>query len=166
MSTRLETIADLVPEGARVADIGTDHARLLPLLLLRRRATFAIGIDRDEGPLLAARRTLARIDPLLLPRIELRHGDGLAPLQPGEVDAVVIAGMGARSIIAILERHPDRIWTAGPATTLVLQPLTEIPRLRTWLVAHDLAIVDERITHERSRARVVLVVRTPCADAT
>lgn len=156
MSTRLETIADFVPEGARVADIGTDHARLLPLLLTRRRATFAIGIDRDEGPLQAARRTLARIDPLLLSRTELRHGDGLAPLHPGEVDAIVIAGMGARSIIAILERHPDRV---GSTTTLVLQPLTEIPRLRAWLVAHDLAIVDERITHERARARVVLVVR-------
>ncbi len=83
MSSRLHTIADLVPEGARVADIGTDHARLLPLLVTRRRAPIAIGIDRAL-PLAFARRTIARAAPNVRAQIELRateiHGDGLASL--------------------------------------------------------------------------------------
>jgi len=155
MSRRLETIADLVAEGARVADIGTDHARLLPLLLLRRHAQAAIGIDRDEGPLRAAARTLARAGERAA-TAELRLGDGLGPLLPGEVDTIVIAGMGTRSIIAILERHPDRV---TPGTTLVLQPLTEIPRLHAWLAAHAIAVLDERTIDEHGRPRVVILAR-------
>lgn len=160
MSRRLETIADLVPEGARVADIGTDHARLLPLLVHpsggRRGAPLVIGIDRAL-PLTFARRTLARLSPAVRAHIDLREGDGLSPLHPGEVDAIVIAGMGARSIIAILEQHPDRL---PPGTTLVLQPLTQIPQLREWLAAHAIAITDERVVLESGRPRVVIAART------
>jgi tRNA (adenine22-N1)-methyltransferase len=154
MSRRLHTIADLTPEGARVADIGTDHARLLPLLVTRRRAPLAIGIDRAL-PLAFARRTLCRTDPAVRAHIDLREGDGLAPLAPREVDTIVIAGMGARSIIAILGAHPDR---AREATTIILQPATETGRLRTWLASHDFAITQERVATERSRTHIVLAV--------
>jgi tRNA A22 N-methylase len=76
-------------------------------------------------------------------------------LRPHEVDAIVVAGMGTRSIIAILEQHTDR---AREATTIVLQPTTEKGRLRDWLASHDFAITEERVATERGRDHLVLAV--------
>lgn len=94
LDPRLAAVAALVPRGARVADIGCDHARL-PIALALSGAERAIGIDRAKAPLEGASRNVRRSGA----DVELRMGDGLDPLSPGEIDCVTIAGVGGDAAI-------------------------------------------------------------------
>ena len=59
LTPRLRAVADLVPEGARLADVGTDHAYLPAWLLQQGRIARAIVSDLRAGPLSRARETAA-----------------------------------------------------------------------------------------------------------
>ena len=54
---RLRLIADWVPEGAYLADVGTDHGYLPTWLLLRGSIRGAIASDLRKGPLERAKAT-------------------------------------------------------------------------------------------------------------
>ena len=77
LQPRLQLLADMVPQGARLADIGTDHG-YLPVWLMQQ-GRIASAIAADIGP------------------------RGIAP---HEADTVVIAGMGGETIIQILTDSP------------------------------------------------------------
>ena len=52
---RLAAIAALVPDGARLADVGTDHALLPIRLLLDGKIQSAVATDIRPGPLSRAK---------------------------------------------------------------------------------------------------------------
>jgi tRNA (adenine22-N1)-methyltransferase len=141
-----------------VADVGTDHAQLLAWLVAHGRASAGIGIDVNEGPLEQARRTLAAAG---VSGVELRRGDGLRPLVPGEVDVVVLAGMGGARIVRLLEEGPAVV--AG-LRALVLQPNTDWIHVRRWVMERGLWLAGEAMAEDRGKFYVVLDVRPPpCA---
>lgn len=144
LSPRLRTMAALVPQGARLADVGTDHAYLPVWLLLAGRIPSAIASDLREGPLARARETAAHYG--VTDRISFRLCDGLAGIEAGEADAISIAGMGGETIAAILEAAP---WTRE--RLLLLQPMTSFPDLRFWLQQHGYVIRREVICREGDR---------------
>ena len=123
LSPRLAAIAEQVPQGARLADVGTDHAYLPAWLLLAGRISGAVATDVREGPLQRGRETarLYKVED----RIVFRCCDGLAAVEPQEADTVVIAGMGGELMARIVERAP---WTRG--CTLLLQPMSAQEVLR------------------------------------
>ena len=92
LSPRLRMAASLVPPGARLADIGTDHGYLPAALILEGAIPSAIASDLRPGPLARARETAVRYG--LEDRLSLRLCDGLSGIGPEEADALVIAGMG------------------------------------------------------------------------
>ena len=57
LQPRLHLLADLVPQGAKLADIGTDHGYLPVYLLQKGRIASAIAADIGRAPLEHARRT-------------------------------------------------------------------------------------------------------------
>ena len=98
---RLAAIAELVPVGRALADVGTDHA-LLPLWLLRRgRIPSAIATDIHKAPLERTRASLGDVSGL-----RLILCDGLDGVEAGEVATVVIAGLGGDNMADILSRAP------------------------------------------------------------
>lgn len=149
-------MADLVPYGARVADIGTDHGRLLVDVATRRGAPLAIGVDCRVDPLDEARRTIARTAGEASARIVLRRGDGLAPIADDEVDAIVIAGMGGDRIASILEADAGRV---ARRCLLVLQPTAHWTRLRAYLDGAGLITASESFVHDRGRDHLLLTAR-------
>jgi len=155
---RLAAIAELVPPGLAVADIGTDHALLPSALVLRGQVPRALACDRARGPLARARLTLARHD--LAARVELRLGEGLAAVRAGEVDTVVIAGMGPDTLLGVLAADLEQV--RGLAR-VVLQPNFGGEAVRRWLAAHGLALVDERLVEDRGRFYTALAA-TPGLD--
>lgn len=151
---RLLAIAKLVPRGHKVADIGTDHA-ILPVYLINENiAQQVIASDLREGPLEAAKKTVRQSR--LEEKIELRLGNGLSTIKPGEADVAVIAGMGGGTIKNILEEYVDNC----PVTTLVLQPMGDSGILRKWLVKNGWKISDEDIVEEDGRLyEIIYAVR-------
>ena len=143
LSSRLAAIADFIPKGARIADIGTDHA-LLPIFLTKAGVTkSAVAGDVHDGPYQAAR--LAVQDSGLSDFIEVRKGDGLSVVNPGEVDVIVIAGMGGGTICQILK---DRMAVVSAACKLVLQPMVGAAGVRRWLNGNGWSIQQEDLIRE------------------
>jgi tRNA (adenine22-N1)-methyltransferase len=141
LDERLQALADFVPEGCRAADIGTDHGYLAAALIQQGKAAFVVAGDKNRGPYEAAIRTVKE-QALLDNQIAVRLGDGLAVLQPGEVDTVCIAGMGGVLIASILEAQPEVTAALG---TLVLQPMNGAAELREWLYDNAWHISDENL---------------------
>ena len=151
LAPRLQLLADLVPQGAHLADIGTDHGYLPVWLLQQGRISSAIAADIGAGPLEHARRTAREYD---VYGLAFRLCDGLSAIAPDEADTLVIAGMGGETIIHILESAP---WTRG--CTLLLQPQTKIELLRAWLREHGYAADAERLVEDKGKLYLVLSVR-------
>lgn len=143
LSKRLSAIAKLVIPGAGVADIGTDHAYLPIYLVEHGVATHAIAGEVNQGPYLAAQDMIQRAS--LQSSISLRLGDGLAVLQPGEVETIVIAGMGATTMTDILNACPAVVQAAK---RLVVQPMIGAALMRQWLTKHRWAICEEELIVE------------------
>lgn len=143
---RLAAIAELVPAGLVLADIGTDHALLPSALVLRGQVPRALACDRARGPLACARLTVDRHG--LAERVELRLGEGLAAVRAGEVDTLVIAGMGPDTLLAVLAADLEHV---RRLTRLVLQPNFGLEAVRRWLADHALTLVDERLVEDRGR---------------
>lgn len=122
LSPRLLALAQRIPPGCRVADIGTDHARLPIYLVQRGLVKHIIATDIREGPLSMAAEALAKRG--LREAVELRLGRGAACLHPNEVDCVLIAGMGGDTIAEILRQDS---WLSRKH--LLLQPQTHSERV-------------------------------------
>ena len=142
LSPRLQAVAELVPQGARVADIGTDHGWLPIHLVHTRGARSAIAADLRQQPLDGARARIAAHK--LTDRIETRLGSGLTVLEPGEVTTVTIAGMGGRRIAELVAAVPHVVATLERVIT---QPNTEVARVRASLRDAGLTLVDETLVH-------------------
>ena len=151
LTPRLALIAGWVPQGARIADVGTDHAYLPVWLTLHGRVASAIASDLRPGPLDRARQTGRRFG--VEERISFRLGNGLQAVGPEECDTVVIAGMGGENIAMILSRAP---WTADGDHTLLLQPQSRAEALRAFLQDHGCAIVREALVRDRGHLYPVM----------
>lgn len=138
LSERLARIASYIKPGLVVADIGTDHA-LLPVYLVREGiCQKVIASDLYEGPVNSAKKTVASFG--LSEQIEVRQGDGLRVLQPGEAEVVVIAGMGGQKIKKILESSPEVV---DSVLRFVLQPQKSSGLVRRWFFKQGWALTDE-----------------------
>ena len=143
LTPRLRLLADWVPSGARLADVGTDHAYLPVWLRLHGRVVSAIACDLREGPLARARETGRTWG---VDGVDYRLGNGLAVVAPKEADTIVIAGMGGENIAAILAQAP---WTADGRHTLLLQPQTRAEALRAFLAENGYAVRREALVEDR-----------------
>lgn len=154
LSPRLRMVGDLVPAGARLADIGTDHAYLPAALLLEDKIPWAVAADLRRGPLDRARATVRAYG--LTGRVAFRLCDGLTGIRPDEVDAVAVAGMGGETIAAILNAA---LWTRERDVPLILQPMSSMPDLRGWLRENGFCIEEERLAREGDALYTALLVR-------
>ena len=151
LSPRLRALAAWIPEGARLADVGTDHGYLTALLLREGRIRSAIASDLRPGPLDRARETARKCG--VADRISFRLCDGLGAVGPEECDTVVIAGMGGENIASILAAAP---WTADGRHTLLLQPQSRAEVLRAFLQDHGYAIRREALVRDRGHLYPVM----------
>lgn len=152
LSPRLHTIAQAVPKGARLADIGTDHAYLPVWLLQHGVIDDAIAADLRPGPLERAKETANKF--CLSDKLDFRLCDGLTGVCAEEVDCIVIAGMGGETIVHILSDAP---WTKEEGNMLILQPMSSQEDLRRWLVQNGYQIVREKIALEEKTFYTIMV---------
>ena len=128
LSIRLKTVAEAVTKGNRVADVGTDHG-YVPIYLVKNNLSPAgIAMDVNKGPLEKAQEHIR--EEKLGGKIATRLGNGLAPLEPGETDTVIIAGMGGDLICKILKAKPEFLIEGKE---FILQPQSEWFKIRRLL---------------------------------
>lgn len=153
LSSRLATVGSFVPQGARVADIGSDHAYLPANLALNQRISYGVAGEVVKGPFENAQHEIEKLG--LGELLVARLADGLAAIQPADqIDTITIAGMGGPLI-----RH---ILTQGTAALtgvqrLVLQPNVGEATVRDWLAANQFKLTAERILAEDGHTYEVLV---------
>ncbi|MDQ0416278.1 tRNA (adenine22-N1)-methyltransferase [Croceifilum oryzae] len=143
LSERLAQIASWILPQSRVADIGGDHGWLL--LAVAQKGLLGQGIigEVNRGPF---ENAAGRIQAYGLgQQIDVRLGDGLSVLRDGEVDQVVIAGMGGALITSILDAGKSKLTSVK---RLVLQPNIGGHRVRQWLVANQWKLVHEEIIYD------------------
>lgn len=143
LSNRLQYIADEIRWGETMADIGTDHG-FLPLYLLNIcKCPKVIMTDISRGSLKKAEENCLRYDSER--EYDLRLGNGIDVLKDGEVDTVVIAGMGGLLIADILD------WDMRKSKSMkryVLQPRNNVGKLRHYLAEKGFSIVKEGLVPE------------------
>jgi tRNA (adenine22-N1)-methyltransferase len=113
----------------------------------------AIASDTNQKPLKKAEKIV--IEQQLESSIETRLGSGLSVLKPGEVEAVVMAGMGGLLIRDLLEAEP---LVALGVTKLVLQPMNNQAVLRRYLETHGFKIIKEDLAQEADRVYEIIVI--------
>ena len=151
---RLTAAAEFVRQGARLADVGTDHA-YLPVSLLRQGViSFAVASDISEGPLAHARETAA-IAGIGEDRLRLVCTDGLTGLDTYGLTDIAICGMGGEGIAKILAAA---LFVRDPAIRLILQPMTRGFVLRRYLAENGFKIERENLACVRRHVYACLCV--------
>ncbi len=153
LSIRLKTIASLVPKGARVCDVGTDHGYLPIFLSKNNIASRIIAADLNPNPLLIAKNN---IEKLKADGITLRLCDGLSGIERNEIDTVIIAGMGGNVISGIIERCN---WARDKDLTFILQPTTSAEVLREFLCVNGFEIFSETPVFENNKLYSIMLVK-------
>lgn len=152
LSARLRRVFELVPDTGAVADIGSGHGALAAALAARGQRVLAT--ERTPRTEAGLRRDLTRLG---IP-VATRRGEGLAALREGEVETAVIAGIGGRSLLRILESSR---WLPR---WLVLQPMQDADLVEDWILARQWpAITTDAV--ERGRRYRAWRVEVPARDS-
>lgn len=152
LDARLSAAFSYVRPGHVAADIGCDHGKLSAALAGSGRCPLVLACDLRPGPLEKARVNCA----LYGDKVQCRLGSGLEVLAPGEADDIIIAGMGAETIIEILEAAP---WVFDARYNLVLVPATKHSILRRWLARRGFALTGETLCKAAGRWYAVMNAR-------
>lgn len=150
LGKRLSAVVDEV-DGKSMADVGCDHGKVSVECLLRGKTEKVIACDISQKSLQKAIDLAERFG---VSNIDFRVGDGLQVIADGEVDSVVIAGMGGIEIMSILSHIPQGV------RQLVLSPHRNTIELRKFLsdrqiyIEKDYVIKDGRKFYDMIVAEV------------
>ena len=125
---RLSSAAKFVRQGARFADIGTDHAYLPIFLLESGRIDYAVCSDINEGPLASARENAREAG--VFDKIDFTLANGADALRDKSVTDVAVCGMGGELIADIIGRAD---FLRKGEVRLILQPMSKFSSLRREL---------------------------------
>ena len=145
LSERLKLVASFVPEGSRIADIGTDHGYVPIYLAEIGKIKSALAMDVRKGP-------LARADDAAI-SIETRLSNGLEKLQAKEADTVIIAGMGGELEISILEAG-KQLWSS--IRHWIFSPQSDLEKFRRYLKENGFFIENEAMILDEGKFYTVI----------
>lgn len=161
ISSRLLACCEYVHPGDRIADVGCDHGYLGIHLLQQNIASSVIASDINRGPLEAAMRNAAKYG--FAEKMSFFLSDGAQDI-PRDFDTLICAGMGADTMVSILEGAP---WLADSQYRLILQCQSKTPMLRKylsekgWCINKEIVLKDGRFLYT-----VMEVVYAPSSKLT
>jgi tRNA (adenine22-N1)-methyltransferase len=152
LNPRLTSAAEFVRQGARFADVGTDHAYLPLFLLSEGRISYALCTDINEGPLASAVANAK--DAGLYDKMDFRLTDGAAALAEYGITDMAICGMGGDLIASIVEAAD---YLRDEKINLILQPMTKQEHLRRHLALSGFSVLGERFSFDSGKYYVTLL---------
>lgn len=147
LSPRLLACCGFVAPGDRVADIGCDHGYLGIHLLENNIASFVYAADVRKDPLQSAVSNAHKYG--FQDKMSFYLSDGVQSL-PRDFDTMVCAGMGADTIVSILDAAP---WLKNGHYRLILQCQSKTHFLRKylsdqgWQITKETALRDGRFLY-------------------
>ena len=141
LSKRLKIIHDMVPKSV-VADIGSDHGKLMIALVEAGIVNKGYAVENKEGPFERLRSNLIRYH--VNDKITPLFSDGIKDITR-DVETIVIAGMGGTNIVNILKAHPEKLVRVQ---TIIIDAHTAVPLARKEICQMGFAIADEKIVKE------------------
>lgn len=151
LNQRLKTVAQYI-QHERLADIGSDHAYLPLYALENNLIVSAIASEVVKGPYDAAVQNVKRYH--ADKSIDVRLGNGLEVIEPGEVDAITICGMGGPLIAEIITAGKDKLINQP---RLILQSNIHTEAVRRALVSLHYEIIAEEIIKEKKHTYEIIV---------
>ena len=142
LSNRLLACCNYVKQGDRVADIGCDHGYLGIHLLKTGIAESIIAADINEQPLHSA--TVNALKYGVRDRMRFYLSNGAAQI-PRDFDTLVCAGMGADTMVSILNAAG---WLKDSRYRLILQCQSRTPMLRQFLWEQGWSIQTETLAKD------------------
>lgn len=150
LSPRLRAISDLIDEDDVVLDVGCDHALLSIDLALKGNKVYAS--DKSSGAIQGARANLKKYEVEdLVDLAELKDLDFLNE----EVNTIVIAGMGALTIIEILKKNLDKL---RKIEKFIFLAHNHQKRLRKFIADNNFLIDDELVVKEGNKYYFIMKV--------
>lgn len=153
LSQRLLHVAQHVPAGARLADIGSDHAYLPVYLAKKGFISYAIAGEVVKGPYQNATKIIEQEN--VQDVVHSRLADGLeAYSKEDRIDTITICGMGGPLMVSILSAAPEKLATHP---LLILQPNVGADAVRGWLEQNCYQITQEEILSEAGHIYEIIV---------
>lgn len=152
MSKRFEKLIEFVDICNCVADIGCDHGKFSEHLIEAGKAKKVIAVDISERSLEKTKNLTKQKK--LEEKIECRLGFGLDVIEDSEVDCAVIAGIGEREIIRIL----DSKTRTDNTQHFVFQPVHNSENLRKYLSENNYLIQKDICMFEKKHFYDILKV--------
>ncbi len=157
LGARLLQCADMVPEGTRLVDIGTDHGYLPIWLLKQNKISSAIAADINDKPLMSAKSNALKYNV----EITTILSAGFNEIKQDDFDTAVIAGMGGELIVSIID---EARYLSDCNKTLVLQPMSNPHKLREYLLTNSYDIVEEKAVFDKGKVYSVMLVTCKKAE--
>lgn len=158
ISNRLKSVADYV-EYRTCADVGTDHGYVPIYLMENDICDKVIAMDINEGPISKCNENIEKYN--YSDRIETRISNGLQKLSCGEVESVVISGMGGMLIKDILSYD---LKLTKSVKQFVLSPHGDVPVVREFLKDNGFTINRENMVYDEGKYYIILDVRNDGTD--
>ena len=141
ISKRLRIIHDMVPKSV-VADIGSDHGKLMVALVESGTISKGYAVENKEGPFERLRSNLIRYH--VNDKVTPLFSDGLKDL-PRDTKTIIIAGMGGLNVVNILKANPEKLTRIE---TIIVDAHNAVPLVRREICQMGFAIADEKMVKE------------------
>lgn len=146
LSKRLQAVATLVDIGARVIDVGCDHA-YLDIFLTQNNNNKCIATDINENALYIAKKNIKKYK--LSDKIETKLTDGLTDIEINSDDNIVISGMGTHTILEILK-------TNNLNDTLIISSNNNVDILREEVIKLGYLIDSEIFLIDKNKPYIII----------
>ncbi len=126
LSKRLRAIVDMVDKGSNTFDVGADHGYVSIALSREKIAHRVYAVENKMEPFSHLMNNVS----IYAPRVITFISDGLQRL-PKDVDCLIIAGLGNRTISSILKKDSMKL---GQISTIITDAHSEVPLLRKNII--------------------------------
>lgn len=155
LTNRLQTIANLVRQDDKVLDIGCDHG-LLDIYLSQNNIK-VIASDINPNALNQMKANLIKYSNQgngPVDAINIRLGSGLKPVKSGEVDTIILAGMGTETILKILEDDKEKLTKINK---IITQSNRDQEELRKGIRRYGYYIKEEKVVLEKGHYYTIIL---------
>ncbi len=150
VSRRLSAIVDTISTDS-LCDIGTDHGYIPIEAMNKGKVNFALACDVNKEPLAIGEKNIKSAG--YENKIKTTLSNGLSNVEKNSATSCSICGMGGLLVIDILKNNED---VAKSFEQLILQPQSEINKVREFVFSLGFFIKEERYILDSEKFYVIL----------